>query len=216
VKHILAETATLIDFVDPAPASVYGALVHPSGSTYGAYVYDYKWVQNADGKWFSNWYGFGLVDADAAVSMASTWVPAPAGPLGTYVRTEDISGNWTHTDATIVPIPEADMVVGATSTIAGVTSLSIEAVQVRLSTNHPNPEQLAVHLVSPSLTESRLVLVDSGIVKFGSNDYYFMSNAFYGEDSGGVWTIKVYDPEDIGATLDTGDITGWGINIHGH
>lgn len=214
VKYILATTAQMVDY-----DAFDNELEHPDGvSTYTGYVYDYKWVLNnaPSPVFFSNWYGFGLVDAQAAVSTAASWTP---GSLGTYVKTET-AGVWDHTDSTIVPIPEGDMTLYGESTIAGVASLTIEAVQVRLSTDHPNPEQLAVHLISPSGTESRLVLVDSGIVSGGSTDFYFLSNAFLNEDSGGTWTIRVYDPEDIPTngslyTADTGNITGWGINIHG-
>lgn len=211
VKHILAMTARKDDFVDPAPATVYGPLSHPDTvSTFGAYVYDYKWVQNFAGHWFSNWYGFGTVDADAAVTMAAGF---PAGSLGTYTRTESALGVWTHTDSTLVGINDNDVVTPAASTIAGVTSLIIEAVQIRLTTDHPNPEELAVHVISPSGTESRVVLAKSGIEKFGSSDdYYFLTNAFYGEDSGGIWTINVYDT----VTGNTGSMQGWGVNIHGH
>ena len=48
----------------------------------------------------------------------------------------------------------------------------------------------------------------------GSNDLNFelLSNAFYGENSAGVWTIKVVD----GAALDTGTLTSWGLQIYGH
>jgi hypothetical protein len=231
IKYILATTARVIDNDFPFP-DVRNELVHPDDDfTYVGYVYDYKWRENAAGVLFSNWYGFGLVDADAAVAMATTWVPAPAGPLGTYVRTENGAGVWTHTSAVTVAIPE-NIATPASSNIAGVTSLTIEAVQVRLTTDHPNPEQLAVHLTSPSGTVSRLVLMDSGIISSGDDTYYFMSNAFLDEDSGGTWTISVYDPEDIPAedcnddgdaidivdcyVSDSGSITGWAINIHGH
>jgi hypothetical protein len=234
VKYILANTSRMVDFVDPFPLTVYGALPHPLGTNYGAYVYDYKWVQNSAGRWFSNWYGFGLVDAEAAVTAAATWVPAPLGTLGVYDKTENAAGVWDYyqdLSGAPIAIPE-DITTPATSASAAVRSLSVEAVQVRLTTDHPNPEQLAVHLVSPSGTESRRVLVDSGIISTGSNDYYFMSNAFLDEDSAGAWTIKVYDPADIPAedanndgdntdptdfyVADQGSITGWGINIHGH
>ncbi|MES2527280.1 MAG: S8 family serine peptidase [Bdellovibrionota bacterium] len=235
VKYILAKTARVIDY-DPLD----NELTHPDPFfTYVGYVYDYKWVPNTAGNLFSNWYGFGLVDADAAVAMAASWVPAPLGPLGVYVRTENGAGVWTHTSAVTVAIPE-DITTPATSTIAGVASYVIEGVQVRLTTDHPNPEQLAVHLTSPSGTVSRLVLADSGNISSGDDTYYFQTNAFLEEDSGGAWILSVYDPQDIPAEDSNGDsdttddgtvapdffkdyyvddqgsITGWAINIHGH
>jgi subtilisin-like proprotein convertase family protein len=214
VKHILAMTSTQIDY-DP----LLNTLEHPNGTsdyTADGYIYDYKWEANFVGKYFSNWYGFGLADAKAATTMAATWVPAPAGPLGVYVRTESALGVWNHTSAPNTPIPDGDMSSPATNTIAGVASLTIESIQIRLTTRHDNPGELAVHLVSPSGTERRLLLVDTGAFKLVNagdpDDYYMSTNAFYGEDSGGAWTIKVYDS----TATTSGNIDSWGINIHGH
>jgi subtilisin family serine protease/subtilisin-like proprotein convertase family protein len=211
VKYILATTAKQIDY-DP----ILNELPHPDPfglTSFGAYVYDYKWVQNnSPGQhWFSNWYGFGLVDAEAAVALADGW-----SNLGPYVRTEDSSGVWNHTDSTVTPIVEdATMATSTDLTIAGVQSLTIEAVQVRLTTDHPDPGQLAIHLVSPQGTESRLILAQSNIIADGSGTYYFLTNAFLDEDSGfggGTWTLKIYDSVADGSG---GNVTEWGVNIHG-
>lgn len=40
----------------------------------------------------------------------------------------------------------------------------------------------------------------------------FLSNAFYGENSAGNWTIKLLD----GAAGTTGQLNDWQINIIGH
>lgn len=218
VKYILAMTARQVDY-DP----LLNELPHPDITgltTFGTYVYDYKWVENNAPvrKFFSNWYGFGLVDAEAAVAMADGWVPAPAGPLGTYIRTEDSLGVWDHTSTPGAPaIGEDDTMMTSTDfTISGVAPLTIEAVQVRITTNHPDPGQLAIHLVSPQGTEHRLILAQSNIIADGSGTYYFLANGFLNENSGfgaGTWTLKVYDSvEDTSAA----NLTSWGINIHGH
>ena len=39
-----------------------------------------------------------------------------------------------------------------------------------------------------------------------------LSNAFYGENPVGSWTLKVVD----GAPVDTGTLTGWTIRVFGH
>ncbi len=222
VKYILAMTARKIDYDNNSDGfNDNEVLPHPAEAQTGyagvdyfndlGYVYDYKWVDNnaTVPVAFSNWYGFGLVDAEAAVAMAETWV---AGTLGTYVRTESALGVWLHTSAVVTPITDNDLTTPATSTILGVTDYVIEAVQVRLTTSHAYPQDLAVHLVSPSGTEHRLALVNSGIASTGSTDYYFLANGFLNEQSGGTWTLKVYD----GFAGDVGNIDAWAINIHGH
>lgn len=209
VKYILASTARVIDY-DP----LLNELDHPDGvSTFAPYVYDYKWITNAAGKMFSNWYGFGLIDAEAAVAAAAAWTP---GSLGTYQKTELADGTWKFTSAATVAITDGDLTAPGSSTINVTDNLTIEAVQVKLTSDHPYPEQLAVHITSPSGTVSRLILVNSGVAGTDTT-YYFQSNAFLDETSAGVWTIEVYDPSDLASvTGDSGSITGWAINIHGH
>ncbi|OFZ13582.1 MAG: hypothetical protein A2Z20_04690, partial [Bdellovibrionales bacterium RBG_16_40_8] len=62
VKHILASSAKIID-----PSS--GNTNHPSGFNLSGYTYQQGWVTNAAGYKFHNKYGFGRVDAGAAVTM---------------------------------------------------------------------------------------------------------------------------------------------------
>lgn len=222
VKYILAMTARKLDYdndldgfndneVLPHPAEAETGYSGPDYFVDLGYAYDIKWIDNnaTVPVAFSNWYGFGLVDAEAAVAMAESW---SAGTLGTYRRTETALGVWLHTSAVSTPIVDNDLSAPAVSTIAGVTNYVIEAVQVRVTTSHAEPGQLAIHLVSPSGTEHRLAMVNSGMVAAGGTDYYFLANGFLNEESGGTWTLKVYD----GTAGDTGSIDGWAINIHGH
>lgn len=229
VKYILATSSRKVDFADPIVGNTRGPLTHPMGTLYendvmdpmDDYVYDYKWTENNAGHWFSNWYGFGLVDAEEAVRTAAAWIP---NSLGIYsVTTHDYTGP-------AVPIPENnDMLTPASAVINVAASVSIEAIEVKVTMDHEIPEQLAIHLVSPAGTVSRLVLVDSGITSGGSTEYYFQTNAFLDElsDFGtGNWTLQVYDPKDI-PTIDiplisgyqredTGDLLDWSMTIHGH
>ena len=94
VKHILASTARK---VDPDIAEVRAAF---AGTPY---VAQHAWQYNSGGYAFHNWYGFGAVDLDAAVAMATTHAPDSLGP---FVETE-----WFDADlepGTPVAIPDAD------------------------------------------------------------------------------------------------------------
>ncbi len=223
VKYILAVTARKIDYDNNSDGfNDNEVLPHPIESLTGyagvdyfvdlGYAYDYKWVDNnaTVPVSFSNWYGFGLVDADAAVTMATSWAP---GTLGTYVRTESALGVWLNVQtADTAIVTDNDLTASTDSTIVVATNYVIEAVQVKVSTDHLYPQDLAIHLVSPSGTEHRLAMVNSGILASGTGDYYFLANGFLNEESAGTWTLKVYD----GFLGDTGKITEWAINIHGH
>jgi hypothetical protein len=198
IKHILASTARQID---AARAPVNFAL------TGGTYVAEPAWLTNAAGFKFHNWYGFGMVDASAAVNMARTYTP---GQLGTFVDTGFISS-----PTLALAIPDASA-AGATSTLTVPANpvQVIEAVQIRVSATHSFIGVLGIELVSPSGKRSVLKNIFDGFA--GSSDLedmVLLSNAFYGENPAGVWTIKVVDAD---ATVDAGTLTGWSIRVFGH
>jgi subtilisin family serine protease len=208
VKHILAITADEVDYSPWTPID------HPLGALYEAppLVYDYKWVQNSAFIDFSNWYGFGRVNALSAVILANTYT----FPLGTYEKTSDPrTDEWYHDSGTIlVPIPELDL-VGATSTLTVDHNFFIESVQVEVTIDHLEPSNIAVTLISPNGTESRLLnfnsLITSAVIP---TDKILLSNAFYGEESAGAWTIRVDDGDTFSGV--TGNLTNWKIRINGH
>ena len=63
VKHILAATARKID-----PNR--DAVPHPQNANLENHTYQDGWLSNSAGYHFHNWYGFGAIDANAAVEMA--------------------------------------------------------------------------------------------------------------------------------------------------
>jgi len=197
VKHILAFTARQVDAARPAVSI---ALSN------GNYVAEPAWTTNAAGFRFHDWYGFGMVDASAAVNMARSYT---LGQLGTFADTGFISSPTLN-----LAIPD-NSVVGASHalTVPGASVQVVEALQIRVSATHPFVGDLGVELVSPSGTRSVLKNVRDG---FSSSDdlngMVLLSNAFYGESAPGTWTIRVVD----GAALDLGTLTGWGIRIFGH
>jgi len=198
VKHILASTARQID---AGRAAVNFAL------TGGSYVAEPAWLTNAAGFKFHNWYGFGMVDASAAVNMARTYT---AGQLGTFVNAGFISSPTLN-----LAIPDGS-VTGATSTLTVPANpvQFIEAVQIRVSATHPFIGVLGVELISPSGKRSVLKNIFDGFAGSADlNGMVLLSNAFYGENPAGVWTIKVVDAD---ATVDSGTLTGWGIRVFGH
>ncbi len=165
------------------------------------------WLTNAAGFKFHNWYGFGMVDASAAVNMARAYT---AGQLGTFVNAGFISSPTLN-----LAIPDGS-VTGATSTLTVPANpvQFIEAVQIRVSATHPFIGVLGIELISPSGKRSVLKNIFDGFAGSADlNGMVLLSNAFYGENPAGVWTIKVVDAD---ATVDSGTLTGWGIRVFGH
>ena len=198
VKHILASTSRQIDAARPAVSIAL---------TGGAYIAEPAWTTNFAGFKFHNWYGFGMVDASAAVNMARTYT---LGQLGTLANTGFIASG-----ALSLAIPDNNA-VGATNTLnvpntPGVQT--IEAVQIRVSATHTFTGDLGIELTSPKGTRSVLKNIRDG---FGTSDnlssMVLLSNAFYGENPTGNWTIKVVD----GNAQDIGTLDNWAVRIYGH
>jgi subtilisin family serine protease len=199
VKHILASTATKVDLSRDA--------VIDTSLAGGDYVAELPWIINAAGYSFHDWYGFGAVDVDAAVEMARTY------EVG-FLRKLVVSEWWGQEKLTMV-IPDADS-NGVTSTIDKVWDPAIgfiEAVQVAWSATHARMSDLGIKLTSPSGTTSILLNIKGGFTTtVGPENMILLSNAFYGEDPNGVWTIEVVD----GRSGVEGTLTEWSIRIFGH
>jgi hypothetical protein len=195
VKHILARTATQ---VDPTIAAV----ADPSVAG-GPYVAELPWTTNAAGYHFHNWYGFGRVNVDAAIALATNY----PGGLGTFTNT-----GWASSGALALPIPDNSS-TGATSSISLGTNLTIEAVQIGVSATHPSTGDLGIELTGPSGTKSILLNIKNGFsLSPDLNAMVLETNAFYGESSAGTWTLRVVD----GWAADTGTLTNWQLRIFGH
>ena len=201
VKHILATTAQKINYST-------GALTHPLEEDLDNHTYDFLYVRNAANYDFSNTYGFGRVDAKAAVELALGY----SSGLGSYVETLDPNTDgWYYSSGAVVAVPDEDA-TGGSSTITVRHNLSIESVQISFSTDHPLISDLGVELVSPSGTRSKLLVVNSNIKENTLTGFLMLSNAFYGEKSRGLWRLNVID----GKATNTGNISGWSIKINGH
>jgi subtilisin-like proprotein convertase family protein len=196
VKHILATTARK---VDQSRAAATVALSD------GSYVAEPPWTTNAAGYRFHNWYGFGMVDASAAVNMATGYT----SQLGTFANT-----GWIASGALGLAIPD-NSVTGVSHMLAVPSTpvQRVEEVQIRVSATHTYTGDLAIELTSPSGTRSVLKTGNDGFDgSTGLNGMVLISNAFYGESAAGNWTIKVVDA----ALQDTGTLTQWSIRVYGH
>ena len=198
VKHILAASARRID---PVRAQVRAAF---SGQPD---IARHAWQTNAAGYPFHNWYGFGAVDLDAAVARAMSQSP---DSLGDFVESE-----WYGQDEELsLAIPAADGAgVSATMEVTGLPdSANLEAVILEISVEHRDALGLGVTLRSPAGTPSILNPPFNGILDGypGLHDWRLMSNAFYGEQPNGAWTVQVVDLAG-GAT---GTLKAWRLRFY--
>ena len=199
VKHILASTARQLDAARP-PVSV--------TLSNGSYVAEPGWTTNAatpQAFKFHNWYGFGMVNASAAVNMARTYT---AGQFGAFVDTGVISSGTLN-----LSIPDNSINgAGSAINVPGTVVHTVEALQISVTATHPFTGDLAIELRSPSGTRSVLKTGDDGFGGPDLNGMVLLSNAFYGENPAGNWTIKVVDI----APGNVGTLTSWTIRVFGH
>jgi len=162
-----------------------------------------SWTRNAAGYHVSHIYGFGLVDAAAAVAAAKTWSP---------VARESLVEASTEPNA---PIPDdAAASVSSTITLGSEQALRVEYVEVDLSVLHNYWSDLEISLTGPSGTYSRLATA-SPFASFGGLDYSsswrFGSARHLGESSCGAWTLKIRDRQ----AGDSGTFVRWTLRVHG-
>ncbi|WP_455289802.1 S8 family serine peptidase [Cupriavidus necator] len=193
IKYILAATARQ---VDPAQAPV----------VWNGVTLDAGWTRNAGGHMFSNWYGFGLVDASRAVNMARKFSGLPSLEFGT----------WAAYSGGPVAIPYRYETAGM-STVEVTQDLAIETVLLHVKTTVKDPNGLRIVLTSPSGTRS--IVVPALTALLPTPDGFVInltaSNAFLDESSKGSWKLQVMDVMDP-ASLVRAAVTSWGIRVVGH
>jgi subtilisin-like proprotein convertase family protein len=195
VQHILALSAAYV--ADAATTWTYNHARH--------------W--NGGGLRKSDDYGFGKVDARAAVRLAESW---------TATRT---LVNETEVGAAAVSV---ELVIAAGQTARAEHTLPagvrIEHVEVDVNTEVGQLGDLQLRLISPTGTQSLLLdragkkrfgegagETDRGSERSGAFSYSFMSTHHWGEYSQGSWTLEA-SSADGGKPI---TLHSWGLRVYG-
>lgn len=195
LKYVIARTAQPIDPDRPAE------FVSIEGTPYEAML---PWVTNAAGFRFNNAYGFGAVDAGAALALATSPALEAFSPV--------VDSNWLLAGNRGEAIPPGS-IAGVFSQMYQVQDLLLESVQVRLTVSHPDMNRIAVELISPSGTRSVLKRMSDGAHTASMRDVVLLSNAFYGERARGVWQLRVVDSKP---GSHRGTLNSWYLRVTGH
>lgn len=156
--------------------------------------------RNGAGFFFNHAFGAGLLNVSAAVDMAGTWTNL--GQL--FLWTRSVEGN--------VAIPDGGAAgAQAELDLSDVESLRVETVEVVVDVTHGNRGDLRLEIESPSgmpgIVEPR-PLDDGSDLK----SFQFSSVRYWGEQSSGVWKVKVLDTVANGAR---GSLTGVTLRVYG-
>ena len=139
---------------------------------------------------FNDNYGFGVVDAAAAVSLAKSWTNLP--PM-----TEAQSSTPTDYSEDIPEDPlENDGPLQVWFEIADdgqTTPQFVEHVEIDIAFDHPSFHDLDVRLTSPSGTVSRLSWPDGSGWTSIDHSHSFGSSKHLGENPVGQWQLSVID-----------------------
>ncbi len=172
IQHILVHTATKNDAMDP------------------------EWTPNGAGHLVNHMYGFGRVDADAAVRAALTW---------TNVQ-EEVFASLQETAGAAIPDNDPG---GVTRILTVPDSIQIEAVEVAVDITHANRGNLRIALTSPSGTES--VLAEPHADSQEHFVWTLTTVRCWDELSQGNWMLTVSDE----AGGDAGTLNGWELRLYG-
>ena len=163
-------------------------------------------------------YGFGVVDAKAAVDLAESWTNLPA--------MKSVSAGSGEME---LQVPDPADGPGATQLVSDLTLGSdvgfTEFVEVEIDFDHEGFLDLEIEIRSPAGTVSRLAVPNESFVNNGARNskyrarfvplqgkFRFGSARHLGEDPTGVWTLRVRD----GIAGNRGSIKGWSIKVYGH
>jgi subtilisin family serine protease len=186
VKHIIAGTSYQ---VDPLKQKTISGITQ------------YSWVTNSANYSHHPWYGFGRIDASAAINQAKTYID---GTLGIFV---DVTNTY------VKDVDDTSIVFDITSNVQNEYSFTqttigesdfIEFITLSLELDHSVINDIGVTLTSPSGTTLRVITPYSAATLNPSNTSFDIGiSGFYGEPMTGDWVLSItdYSDDSIGGTL---------------
>lgn len=213
VAALMLEANPDLGYRDVQQILAYSATQTDPGDSGWAYNGATDW--NGGGLHFNELYGFGLVDAHAAVRLAETWPDT-----STYGNLVTSTWQW---NGGPLDVPDAHTrghsskpgVLETTITVTDPTD--IDHVGVSLDLSHTYIGDLVITLASPDGTLSTLVDRPGQTLfnPWGSgqdNIVFDLSTTHdWGETGVGDWTLAIYDL----AAGDTGTLNDWSLTFYG-
>ncbi len=165
-KHLLARSSKLVDSGDVTTAG--------------------GWITNGAGLKFNENYGFGCIDADSLVNNAQIYQGV------TKLQTE-VVGPVSVNQA----IPDNSS-TGLSQSFSISSHVPLEEVLLGINVTHTYRGDVEIWLQSPRGTSSRVKSTALGATPNSSDGvpnihWTFTSNAFWGEDPAGTWTLVAKD-----------------------
>ena len=170
-----------------------------------------KYRSSTEHYWFNHEYGFGVVNASSAVTMAKTWVNVPS-----------LASESTAYDNTQLSIPDDKTSVSRTITVGDGVEF-VEFVEIEADFQIDNFRELEVTLESPSGAVSVISQSNAGpyarLCRFSSyscslnGSFRFGSARYLGENPEGEWILRITDRI---SGSNPGTLRSWRLTIYGH
>ena len=201
VQTILAYSARHVgsQIGDPAP---------PVSNELNTWNYNNAVDWNGGGLHFSRDYGFGLVDAFAAVRLAETW----------NVGSREVQSSGNEEFAKAVPVPGSTITDGATTIVTFNISdlIRLEDVYLTLGLGFSDVSKLEITLQSPGDTVSEIWQGGGSENKPLPESWTFASREFFGESAKGTWTLTITNNGPTPSGTLTPTLTAYGAADTGH
>lgn len=172
------------------------------------------WVANSANIQVSHKYGFGVIDADAAVTMARTWTPLDP-EVTPFTQTMPVGqqiGDGSGDNGTVGFGPAVASSIPVTGSGIG----KIDFVEVTFTSDHPYAGDLEIVLTRTDGIDSRLAEThycppESPCGPGYANGWRFGDMRHLDEPADGTWTLTVRD----GLAGDKGTFQSWTLRIYG-
>lgn len=164
---------------------------------------------NGGGNYVSDFYGFGLIDAHAAVRLAESW---DLTTVGSFANEDSLP--YSVNLGGVTSLPES-----TTRTynvvVSGESDFRIEWVELDIDISHTHPGDLVIKIISPSGVEH--LLLDTPANGTASADDVTgvrISKGSWGENPNGTWTIEVTDNGSggTGGVVNSLDLKFYGVD----
>ncbi|MDO9713047.1 S8 family serine peptidase [Paracraurococcus lichenis] len=173
---------------------IIGITAHKTAATDAVYLTNHAHDWNGGGMHHSADYGFGMVDAAAAVRLAEAFISNPYDKAYPGI---------THTVGSTLGADYSDSVSFS-------SNIRVEKAMVTVNLSNFDWSDYRISLVSGAGTES--VLIDHPLANtFGSKVATFTTEQFWGEESNGNWTLKIHDYN----TGTTSTLNSWSLRLVG-
>ena len=161
--------------------------------------------------WFNHEYGFGMVDAGAAVALAGSWTNVPAQPALPALRTMTLTSADTDLN-----LPDLGTVTTRVTAESDYVEF-VEFIAVKIDIDHDGFRDLRIELTSPSAAVSVLTTEIFFRDPFGPSravrrSLRLGSARHLGEHPAGTWSMSIrdhYAPDD-------GTLKSWSMTVYGH